>query len=108
MKVYSKKEIDGCWWVSELTDIFYFKGKDLTTGIEEDFIFSWSRGCDLSEYEGEPVRKYDIEIDGDKYYFLVYTTSDGYLIKPENSNVLESLSTEKNILLTGSEIEVVQ
>ena len=107
-KVYFREDYPGCWWLTQLTDIFYFKAVNLSTNTDEHYIFSWTRNCDLSDYPNNPVRRYDIELDGKKYYFLVYTDKDGWLVKSENSIELEKLCNQKNLIFTGTNINVVQ
>lgn len=107
-KVYSKHEIQGCWWLKELTDIFYFKALNLITNQEEYYIFSWTRNCDLSKIPDNPVRRYDVEIDLVKYYFLVFPVGDEWIVKPENSYEIEKISQEKNILFIGDTLNVVE
>lgn len=107
-KVYFKQEYPGCWWLKELTDIFYFKTINLSTNQEDELIFSWTRNCDLSNYEDNPVRRYDIEIDSEKYYFLIYSKNEIWMVKPENVFEIEKLSREKNILLVGNLFEIVE
>ncbi len=105
-KVYFREDYPGCWWLLQLTDIFYFKTLNLTNNTTEYYIFSWSRNFDLKDYPNNPVRKYDVEIDNKKYYFLVYPEKDGWVVKSEEIMELDKLSRDKNLIFVGSEINV--
>lgn len=106
-KVYSKKEFSGCWWLKQLTDIFYFKAVNITDNTSENYILSWTRNCDLSEFSDNPVRRYDIEIDNVRYYFLVYTYKDEWILKPEDLYKFEKICQEKNLIFTGVDFDIV-
>jgi len=89
-KVYFNKDYYGCWWLKELTDIYSFKAVNFQTNEEVETILTWTRNVDLSEYDGKIVRMYDVEIEGEKFYFL---TS------------LEKLLNDKNLFFTGETLE---
>jgi len=106
-KVYFRKDYPGCWWLVQLTDIFYFKAIDLENK-EYQFIFSWTRNCDLTGLPNNPVRRYDIELEGKKYYFLIYPEKDGWLVKSENIIEFDKLSSDNNLLFTGTDLDTLQ
>jgi hypothetical protein len=99
-KVYFNKD-HGKWWIKELEDIFSIKAIHFQTREEFSFIFSWTRNSDLSKYQPEPVRKYDVEIEGEKFFFLVYPEKDGYIVESEDRIKLDNLLNNKNILFVG-------
>lgn len=103
-KVYNSKENSASWQLKELTDFFYFKAKKLSTDEETNLILSWSRNSDLSNYKNEPIRKYDIEIEGEKYYFLVYPKDEAWILVPETKDVLDKIATKSDTLLIGDVI----
>lgn len=105
-KVYISDEFPGCWQLLELTDIFSFGAKVISTGEDLSLILTWTRSTDLSELEGLPIRKYDIELEGEKYFFLLYQKGDKWILKPENSKILEELS-QKDIILVGAKFEEI-
>lgn len=104
-KVYFNKDYYGSWWVKELEEIFYIKTIHFQTKEEFSFIFSWTRNIDLSEYQTGPVRKYDVEIEGEKFYFLIYPEKDGYRIESEDKMKLEKLLKDKNIVFVGYDLD---
>ena len=53
-------------------------------------IMSWTRGVDLDDYP-DAIRMYDVEIDDDKYYFLVYQEKGGFLLKSKDTILLDKL-----------------
>jgi hypothetical protein len=103
-KVYFNKDYYGCWWLKELTDIYSFKAVNFQTNEEVETILTWSRNVDLSEYDGI-VRMYDVEIDDEKYYFLVSLEKGGYLLESKDKFSLEKLLNDKNIFFTGETLE---
>ena len=104
-KVYFNKDYYGCWWLKELEEIFYIKAIHFQTNEEFNFIFSWTRNVDLSEYQPEPVRKYDVEIEGERFYFLISPENGGYLVESEDKIKLEKLLNDKNILFVGHDLD---
>lgn len=95
-KVYS----DGkCLWVSDLQDIYYIKCLDKNEQKEYYEIVTWTRMVDLSDLPDKSVRKYDIEFNDKKYFFLLYSESDRFILKSENSYEITELCSEKNIEL---------
>ena len=96
IRIYKENE---CWWVDELSDIYYFKTLNQETGEESTEVLSWTRMVDLSIYPKEPVRMYDIENDSKKYYFLLYRVGDRYKLEVENTYELDEFLREKNIQL---------
>lgn len=103
-KVYFNKDYYGCWWLKELTDIYSFKAVNFQTNEEVETILTWTRNVDLSEYDGI-VRMYDVEIEGEKYYFLVSLEKGGYLLESKDKFSLEKLLNDKNIFFTGETLE---
>jgi hypothetical protein len=103
-KVYFNKDYYGCWWLKELTDIYSFKAVNFQTNEEVETILTWTRNVDLSEYDGI-VRMYDVEIDDEKYYFLVSLEKGGYLLESKDKFSLEKLLNDKNIFFTGETLE---
>lgn len=104
-KVYFNKNYYGCWWLKELTDIYSFKAVNFQTNEEVDTILTWTRNVDLSEYDDKVVRMYDVEIEGDKFYFLLSPEKKGYLLEPKDRMVLEKLLNDKNLFFTGETLE---
>ena len=103
-KVYFNKDYYGCWWLKELIDIYSFKAVNFQTNEEVETILTWTRNVDLSEYDGI-VRMYDVEIDDEKYYFLVSLEKGGYLLESKDKFSLEKLLNDKNIFFTGETLE---
>jgi hypothetical protein len=104
-KVYFNKDYYGNWWIKELEDFFYIKATHFQTNEEFNLIFSWTRNVDLSEYQPEPVRKYDVEIEDEKFFFLVYPEKDGYIVESEDKMKLEKLLNDKNIIFVGHDLD---
>ena len=104
-KVYFNKDYYGCWWLKELTDIYSFKSVNFETKEEVETILTWTRNIDLSEYDDSIVRMYDVEIDGEKYYFLASSEKGGYLLESKDRLILEKLLNDKNIFFTGEALE---
>lgn len=48
---------------------------------------------------------YDVEIDGEKYYFLVSPEKRGYLLESKDRFSLEKLLNDKNIFFVGETLE---
>lgn len=104
-KVYFNKDYYGCWWLKELTDIYSFKSVNFQTNEEVETILTWTRNVDLSEYDDSIVRMYDVEIDGEKFYFLASPEKGGYLLEAKDRLILEKLLNDKNIFFTGESLE---
>lgn len=104
-KVYFNKDYYGCWWLKELTDIYAFKAVNFQTNEEIETILTWTRNVDLSEYDKDIIRIYDVEIDNEKYYFLVSPENGGYLLESKDKFILEKLLNDKNIFFTGEALE---
>jgi hypothetical protein len=104
-KVYFNKDYYGCWWLKELTDIYSFKAVDFQTNKEVETILTWTRNVDLSEYDNDVVRMYDVEIEGQKFYFLASTENKGYLLEAKDKFSLEKLLNDKNLFFTGETLE---
>jgi hypothetical protein len=100
-KVYFNKDWHGCWWLKELTDIYIFKAVNFKTNEEVETILTWTRNIDLSEYNNNVVRVYDVEIDNEKFFFLVSPEKGGYLLESKDKLVLDKLLNDKNIFFTG-------
>jgi len=103
-KVYFNKDYYGCWWLKELTDIYSFKLVHFQTNEEVKTILTWTRNVDLSEYK-DIIRMYDVEIDDEKFYFIVSQEKGGYLLESKDKMVLEKLLNNKNLLFTGETLE---
>ncbi len=104
-KVYFNKDYYGCWWLKELTDIYNFKAVNFQTNEEVETILTWTRNVDLSEYNDKVVRMYDVEIDGEKFYFLASLEEGGYLLESKDKLILEKLLNDKNLFFTGEALE---
>jgi len=104
-KVYFNKDYYGCWWLKELTDIYSFKALNFQTNEEVETILTWTRNVDLSEYDGKIVRMYDVEIEGEKFYFLTSLEKEGYLLESKDKFSLEKLLNDKNLFFTGDTLE---
>lgn len=104
-KVYFNEDYYGCWWLKELTDIYSFKAVNFQTNEKIETILTWTRNVDLSEYDESVIRMYDVEIDGERFYFLVSTKNKGYLLEPKDRMILEKLLNDKNLFFTGEKIE---
>jgi len=104
-KVYFNKDYYGCWWLKELTDIYSFKAVNFQTNEEVETILTWTRNVDLSEYNDKVVRMYDVEIEGEKFYFLASPEKEGYLLEPKDRYSLEKLLNDKNLFFTGETLE---
>jgi hypothetical protein len=104
-KVYFNKDYYGCWWLKELTDIYSFKALNFQTNEEVETILTWTRNVDLSEYDGKIVRMYDVEIEGEKFYFLTSLEKEGYLLESKDKFSLEKLLNDKNLFFTGETLE---
>ena len=104
-KVYFNKDYYGCWWLKELIDIYSFKAVNFQTNEEVETILTWTRNIDLSEYDKDVIRMYDVEIDSEKYYFLVSPKREGYLLESKDKFILEKLLNDKNLFFTGETLE---
>ncbi len=100
-KVYFDKEKYGIWLVEDLEDYYNFKAVNFETKEESNHILSWSRNYDLSDMTNDIDRVYDVEIDGEKYYFLFIENGNGWNVISEDSMKLEKLLRETNLFFTG-------
>lgn len=98
MKIYSE---NGTWYVEELSEIYYFKSISTTDNTEHQLLLTWTRMIDLSVYKNDPVRMYDIEHDGKKYFFLLFQYGDRYKLEPVNTYEIDQLCEIKNVKLIG-------
>jgi hypothetical protein len=105
-KVYFNKDYYGCWWLKELTDIYSFKAVNFQTNEEVETILTWTRNVDLSEYK-DTIRMYDVEIDDEKFYFIVSPEKGGYLLESKDKMVLEKLLNNKNLSFVGEILESI-
>jgi hypothetical protein len=105
-KVYFNKDYHGCWWLKELTDIYIFKAVNFQTNEEVETILTWTRNVDLSEYK-DSIRMYDVEIDDEKFYFIVSPEKGGYLLESKDKMVLEKLLNNKNLSFVGEILESI-
>jgi hypothetical protein len=48
---------------------------------------------------------YDVEIEGEKFYFLASLEKEGYLLEPKDRYSLEKLLNDKNLFFTGETLE---
>lgn len=107
-KVYFDKEKYGQWVVEDLEDFYMFKAIDFQTNQESEHILSWTRNYSLDELDPNIVRVYDVEIDTNKYYFIVKSNTDGtWDVFSKDPMSLEKLLKDKNLFFTG-EVKVVQ
>jgi hypothetical protein len=106
-KVYFDKEKYGIWVVDELEDYYTFKAVNFETNEESSHILSWSRNYDTSDMGQNVDRIYDVEIDGEKYYFLFINNSEGWDVISEDSLKLEKLLNDSNLFFTG-EVKIVE
>jgi hypothetical protein len=100
-KVYFDKEKYGMWIVENLEDYYEFKAVNFETNEESNHILSWSRNYDTSDMGENIDRIYDVEIDGEKYYFLFINNSGGWDVISEDSIKLEKLLKDNNLFFTG-------
>jgi len=100
-KVYFEKEKYGIWVVEDLEDYYNFKAVNFETKEESNQILSWSRNYDLSDMTNNIDRVYDVEIDGEKYYFLFINNGNGWDVLSEDSMKLEKLLNDKNLFFVG-------
>lgn len=106
VKVYFDKKNH---WVESLEDYYYFKAVDFQTKEESKHILSWSRNYDMINMDSNVDRIYDVEIDGEKYYFLFINNGNGngWNVISEDSMKLEKLLRETNLFFTG-DTKIVQ
>jgi hypothetical protein len=102
MIVYYDRE-KNYWWVEDTDYIYKFKSKKIDTGEAEFLILTWTRCVDMTPYP-DFVRMYDIELEGEKFYFIMKPQSALHIIEPVDNDQLARLS-QKNIMLLGSEID---
>ena len=100
-KVYFDKEKYGMWVVEDLEDYYEFKAVDFQTNEESNHILSWSRNYDTSDMGQNVDRIYDVEINGEKYYFLFISNNEGWNVISEDSMKLEKLLNDSNLFFTG-------
>jgi hypothetical protein len=100
-KVYFEKEKYGMWVVEDLEDYYEFKAVDFQTNEESNHILSWSRNYDTSDMGQNVDRIYDVEINGEKYYFLFISNNEGWNVISEDSMKLEKLLNDSNLFFTG-------
>lgn len=100
-KVYFDKEKYGMWIVENLEDYYEFKAVNFETNEESNHILSWSRNYDTSDMGENIDRIYDVEIDGEKYYFLFINSGGGWDVISEDSIKLEKLLKDNNLFFTG-------
>lgn len=98
-KVYFNKEED-YWFVNEPDDFYSFKCVNIETNEESSQILSWTRGLGLEEYPHH-IRMYDVEIDGEKCFFLMRIDDNNFIIESEDPHQLESLINNHNIFFVG-------
>ena len=98
-KVYFDKE--NHWVVESLEDYYSFKAVNFETNEESNQILSWSRNYDTSDMGQNVDRIYDVEIYGEKYYFLFINNGEGWDVISEDSMKLEKLLRETNLFFTG-------
>ena len=103
-KVYFDKEKYGMWIVENLEDYYEFKAVNFETNEESNHILSWSRNYDTSDMGENIDRIYDVEIDGEKYYFLFINSGGGWDVISEDSIKLEKLLKDSNLFFTGETI----
>ena len=100
-KVYFDKEKYGMWIVENLEDYQEFKAVNFETNEASNHILSWSRNYDTSDMGENIDRIYDVEIDGEKYYFLFINSGGGWDVISEDSIKLEKLLKDNNLFFTG-------
>jgi hypothetical protein len=106
-KVYFNEKYPKCWCLKELTDIYHFKTTHFDTNQSEYLFLTWTRNIDVSEYDQSVVRVYDVEIEGEKYYFLVTQVDDGFLLESKDKYHLEKLLNLKNISFVGDSLDTL-
>ncbi len=89
------------WFVDELSDYYFFKSINHKTNQESDYVLSWSRNKELPE---NIDRIYDVEIDGDKYYFLFEYVNEEWIVYSQDSMRLEMLLRDKDLFFVGDVI----
>ena len=81
---------------------------DFDITYEDIFILSWSRSYDLSDMDKKVDRVYDVEIDGEKYYFIFINNDDNeWSVISEDPMKLEKLLRDKKLFFTG-EVKIVE
>jgi hypothetical protein len=104
-RVYFNKE-KNYWFVNELTDYYLFKAVDYKTNQESEHILSWSRNFDNLPEKVD--RAYDVEIDGQKYYFLFEYNDKEWIVISKDKYELERLLRDKDLFFVGDSIEIVE
>lgn len=102
MKVYYDEE-KKFWWVEDTDHIYEFKSKKIDTGEIQHLMLTWTRNVDLTLYQN-CIRMYDIEIEGNKFYFLMKPENNIFVIEPVDYDQLARLS-QINIMLLGSQTD---
>ena len=97
-KVYFDKSNYGSFWVDSLEDYYLFKSINIMTNEEKDYILSWTRNVITDD---DVVRVYDVEIDGEKYYYNFYEEGDRFEVLSKDNIKLEKLIREKDIVFVG-------
>ena len=100
-KVYFDKEKYGKWIVNELEDFYHFKAVDFQTNQEYYYILSWTRNYPLDDLDQDVVRVYDVEIDEEKYYFIIKPDRNCWDVIAKDKMKLEKLLNDKNLFFTG-------
>jgi hypothetical protein len=103
-KVYFDDEKYGKWIVKDLEDYYNFKAVNFETNEESYHILSWSRNYNISDVSNNIDRVYDVEINGEKYYFLFTPNDDGWDVISVDSMKLEKLLRETNLFFTGESL----
>jgi len=98
-KVYCNKE-ENFWFVNEPEDFYTFKSVNIETNEEVSQILSWTRNQDLEDYPNH-IRMYDVEIEDEKYFFLMRKEKNFYIIEAERPLELENLINKHNIFFVG-------
>jgi hypothetical protein len=100
-KVYFDKDKNE-WVVYQLEDYYSFKCINCQTNEESNHILSWSRRYDMSDMSKSIDRVYDVEIEGEKYYFLFYNNGgEVWSLSKEDPMKLEKLLQDKNLFFVG-------
>jgi hypothetical protein len=104
-KVYFNKDFYGSWWLKSIEYFYSFDCVDITTNEISNHILSWTRNIDVSVYDEEVVRVYDIEVNKEKYYFLAISKDDAFILKAKNPLELERLVNNNNLILVGTTLD---
>ena len=104
-KVYFNKDYYGSWWLKSLEDFYSFECVNIITNEVTSHILSWTRNVDVSVYEEDVVRVYDIEINKEKYYFLAISKNDSFILKAKNPLELEKMVNSNDLILVGTALD---